>query len=87
MKAYAVSPTTQQPIKNGANLLEPGAAPPEGVEIKFLPRIRCFDCTTKLYTALPGKVEEQFEVHLRNKNHRAAVLERVARERAERGEE
>ena len=56
--------------------LEPGAPPPEGVQIKFLPRIRCNDCPGKLYTAQPGKVVEDFEVHLKNRLHRAAVGKR-----------
>ncbi|TKA45542.1 hypothetical protein B0A54_04081 [Friedmanniomyces endolithicus] len=56
--------------------LEPGAPPPDGVQIKFLPRIRCNDCPGKLYTAQPGKVVEDFEVHLKNRLHRAAVGKR-----------
>jgi SWI/SNF-related matrix-associated actin-dependent regulator of chromatin subfamily B member 1 len=60
--------------------LEPGAKPPEGVGVMYLPRIRCNDCPGKLYTALPGKVVDDFEVHLRNRKHRDNVDERRRRE-------
>lgn len=56
--------------------LEAGAAPPVGIQVKFLPRIRCNDCPGKLYTASPGRVVDDFEVHLRNRNHRERVGER-----------
>lgn len=81
MKPYPVSPSSLLPI-NPKNLppLEPGSPPPDGVAVKWLPRIRCWDCTTKLYTALPGRVETDFEVHLRNKLHRENVRVRMAKE-------
>ncbi|TKA72899.1 hypothetical protein B0A55_05345 [Friedmanniomyces simplex] len=74
MRPYALDSAEGKQVKIPA--LEPGAAAPQGVQIKFLPRIRCNDCPGKLYTAQPGKVVEDFEVHLRNRLHRAAVLER-----------
>ncbi|KAK5114510.1 hypothetical protein LTR62_002445 [Meristemomyces frigidus] len=72
MKAYAVD-------ANGKNIKlspEPGASPPAGLKFQFQPRIRCNDCPGKLYTAQPGKVVEDFEVHLRNRTHRLAVQDR-----------
>jgi len=79
MRPYAVDPTTHQTVKAH---LEPGApAPPSSprrIALQFLPRIRCNDCPGKLYTAVPGKVVEDFEVHLRNRNHRASVERRRA---------
>ncbi|KAF2722327.1 SNF5-domain-containing protein [Polychaeton citri CBS 116435] len=61
--------------------LSPGDAPPAGVRIQYVPRIRCNDCPGKLYTASPGAVEDQFSVHLKNRQHRANV---EARERSSR---
>ncbi|KAI9047895.1 hypothetical protein LZ554_007697 [Drepanopeziza brunnea f. sp. 'monogermtubi'] len=36
----------------------------------FLPRIRCNDCPGKLYTPGPERTVGNFEVHLRNRQHR-----------------
>ncbi|KAK4574285.1 SWI/SNF chromatin-remodeling complex subunit [Recurvomyces mirabilis] len=76
MRPYAVDTTNGKTVKVAT---EPGALPPGGVKFQFLPRIRCNDCPGKLYTAQPGKVVEDFEVHLRNRNHRLAVQERQVR--------
>ncbi|KAH8986946.1 hypothetical protein EDB86DRAFT_3211773 [Lactarius hatsudake] len=38
-------------------------------------RVRCLDCPGKLY--IPGDGMSNFEVHLKNRNHRARVSERV----------
>jgi SWI/SNF-related matrix-associated actin-dependent regulator of chromatin subfamily B protein 1 len=38
-------------------------------------RVRCLDCPGKLY--IPGDGMSNFEVHLKNRNHRARVAERV----------
>lgn len=74
MRPYAVDINTARTVK--ANL-EPGAGPPPGAKLQFLPRIRCNDCPGKLYTALPGQVVEDFEVHLRNRKHLNAVQDRL----------
>lgn len=74
MKPYCISLETGDITKGN---LQPGDPPPAGLRLQYLPRIRCNDCPGKLYTAQLGKVEEEFEVHLRNKKHRAAVEERL----------
>ncbi|KAK4545041.1 hypothetical protein LTR36_003592 [Oleoguttula mirabilis] len=74
MRPYAVDINTAKTVK--ANL-EPGAGPPPNAKLQFLPRIRCNDCPGKLYTALPGSVVGDFEVHLRNKKHLNAVQDRL----------
>ena len=56
--------------------LEPGAAAPSGIRLLYVPRIRCNDCPGKLYTAQPGRVVDDFEVHLRNRQHREKVQSR-----------
>jgi SWI/SNF-related matrix-associated actin-dependent regulator of chromatin subfamily B member 1 len=35
------------------------------------------DCPNKIYTAAPGKVVDDFEVHLRNRMHREKVQTRL----------
>ncbi|GAA6035788.1 hypothetical protein NBRC10512_006089 [Rhodotorula toruloides] len=44
-------------------------------------RIRCLDCPGKLYTLGPGETLDGFTVHFKNRNHRANVEARLARER------
>lgn len=92
MRPYSTNVSTGQTEKLN---LEPGAAPPPGVKLQFLPRIRCNvsallalqlgviyadgceqDCPGKLYTAQPGRVVEDFQVHLRNRKHRESVERR-----------
>jgi SWI/SNF-related matrix-associated actin-dependent regulator of chromatin subfamily B protein 1 len=79
MKAYAVSTTGEiKPCGNySPDIVRPGDKPPEGLEVKYLPRIRCMDCPGKLYTAVEGKVEEDFAVHLKNRRHLGMVAKRV----------
>lgn len=60
--------------------IQPGDAPPEGLKMQYLPRIRCVDCPGKLYTAVRDRVVDDFEVHLKNRKHREAVQVRVERE-------
>lgn len=43
----------------------------------FQPRIRCNDCPGKVYTVGPGTTVENFEVHLRNRQHKDRVLART----------
>ncbi len=40
-------------------------------------RVRCLDCPGKLYTPGPGESLNNFEIHLRNRLHRANVNKRV----------
>ncbi|KAL3419140.1 snf5/smarcb1/ini1 [Phlyctema vagabunda] len=57
----------------------PTAAPPVGtplpadIKYMFLPRIRCHDCPGKLYTPGPEMTVGNFEVHLKNRQHREKV--------------
>ncbi len=76
MRPYTIDSTTGATEKLA---LEPGAAPPAGVKIVYMPRIRCNDCPGKLYTAQPGRVVDDFEVHLRNRMHREKVASRTGR--------
>lgn len=73
MRPYPVNLATGKTEKTQ---LEPGTTAPVGYKLQILPRIRCNDCPGKLYTATRGKVEEDFEVHLRNRMHREKVQER-----------
>ncbi|KAF7762167.1 hypothetical protein Agabi119p4_8760 [Agaricus bisporus var. burnettii] len=41
-------------------------------------RIRCLDCPGKLYTPGPGESLSNYEVHLRNRQHRQRVNERLS---------
>ncbi|TQN73092.1 SWI/SNF chromatin-remodeling complex subunit snf5 [Colletotrichum shisoi] len=68
MKYSAINPDTEMPISVPA-----GSQPPEGAKWMFLPRIRCLDCPGKLYTPGPEMTAGNFEVHLRNKQHRQKV--------------
>ena len=76
MRPYTVNATTNTTEKMSLN---PGEKPPAGTKVVYMPRIRCNDCPGKLYTAVPGKVLEDFEVHLRNRLHREKVAERQGR--------
>ena len=40
------------------------------VKYQWLPRIKCNDCPGKLYQAGPGTTVENFEIHLRNRQHK-----------------
>lgn len=52
---------------------------PAGVPTPSVPewRVRCQDCPGKLYTPGPGESLTNFEIHLRNRAHRAAVQKSV----------
>ncbi|KAK4190419.1 hypothetical protein QBC35DRAFT_471830 [Podospora australis] len=43
----------------------------------WLPRIRCLDCTGKSYTVGPEQTVQNFEVHLKNKDHTKRVKARL----------
>ncbi|KAF2835147.1 SNF5-domain-containing protein [Patellaria atrata CBS 101060] len=71
MRHTAVDRMTGQQIR--MDPLPPGTPLPANVKYQYLPRIRCNDCPGKLYTAGPGLTVENFEVHLKNRGHKAAV--------------
>lgn len=73
MKPYPVNSETGEITRTA---LQPGDPAPAGCKLQYLPRIRCIDCPGKLYTAQPGRVVDDFEVHLRNNKHRLAVEKR-----------
>ncbi|KAK2836918.1 hypothetical protein FQN49_006593, partial [Arthroderma sp. PD_2] len=75
MRYTAVDPATNLPIPNAAQ-----SHPGQKLPYKYFPRIRCNDCPGKLYTPGPAMTVENFEVHLKNRNHKEAVAARVARE-------
>jgi SWI/SNF-related matrix-associated actin-dependent regulator of chromatin subfamily B protein 1 len=72
MRYTAVSTETDQPIS-----LRPEASPPPNTKFCYYPRIKCKDCPGKLYTPGPEKGVENFEVHLRNRQHRHQVSKRI----------
>ncbi|KAK5629709.1 hypothetical protein RRF57_005424 [Xylaria bambusicola] len=55
-----------------------GQPVPPHVQFYFFPRIRCLDCPGKLYTPGPDTSASNFEVHLKNRNHRERVEGRLA---------
>ena len=74
MRYSAVDADTHAPINN-ANSTYPG----QRLKYQYLPRIRCHDCPGKLYTPGPAMTVDNFEVHLRNRQHKERVEERLAR--------
>ncbi len=54
-----------------------GMPVPSDVKWMFLPRIRCIDCPGKMYTPGPEMTLGNFEVHLKNKQHRERVAART----------
>ncbi|ORY59073.1 uncharacterized protein BCR38DRAFT_460439 [Pseudomassariella vexata] len=54
-----------------------GQPTPPNVRFYFLPRIRCLDCPGKLYTPGPDTAAGNFEIHLKNRQHREKVEARV----------
>lgn len=76
MRYTAVDPNTNLPIPNAAQ-----THPGQKLPYKYFPRIRCNDCPGKLYTPGPAMTVENFEVHLKNRNHKEAVAARLAREK------
>ncbi|KAN0095885.1 SNF5 domain containing protein [Hyaloscypha variabilis] len=74
MRYSAVNTATELPCA-----APPAGQPtPEGVKYMYLPRIRCHDCPGKLYTPGPETTVGNFEVHLKNRQHRERVDGRVA---------
>lgn len=75
MRYSAIDTRTQQQTR--IDSLPPGSTPPAHIKFQWLPRIRCNDCPGKLYTAGPNLTVENFEVHLRNRQHLEAVRRRT----------
>lgn len=73
MRYSAVDGTTGLPVA----MPQPGSIP-GNVRFYFLPRIRCLDCPGKLYTPGPDMSANNFEVHLKNRQHREKVETRLS---------
>ncbi len=73
---YAVIDTITGSLLPNSVLQNP-PLPPQA-KAKWLPRIRCNDCPGKLYTPGPGMTVENFEIHLKNRQHRERVDARTA---------
>ncbi|GLA46371.1 SWI/SNF chromatin-remodeling complex subunit [Aspergillus niger] len=73
MRYTAVDTETMLPVANS------NSQPGHKLKYQYLPRIRCHDCPGKLYTPGPGTTVDNFEVHLRNRQHKERVEERVAK--------
>jgi SWI/SNF-related matrix-associated actin-dependent regulator of chromatin subfamily B protein 1 len=71
MRYTYLDPVTELPIQTTNN------PPPEGAMSVWLPRIRCLDCTQKLYTPGPDMTAQKFETHLKFSVHRDKVRQRV----------
>ena len=52
---------------------------PDNIQFMYVPRIRCLDCPGKLYTPGPDVSVSNFEVHLRNRQHREKVDARAGK--------
>ncbi|KAI2630681.1 SNF5-domain-containing protein [Hypoxylon sp. NC1633] len=74
MRYSAVDTNTGVP----AAVPQSGQAIPPHIRYYFLPRIRCLDCPGKLYTPGPDMSASNFEVHLKNKQHKEKVEVRLA---------
>lgn len=74
MRYIAVDTNTGQPYPIPQN----GQPVPSHVQFYFFPRIRCLDCPGKLYTPGPDTSASNFEVHLKNRNHKERVEARLA---------
>ncbi|EAW14538.1 putative SWI-SNF complex subunit (Snf5) [Aspergillus clavatus NRRL 1] len=73
MRYTAVDTETMLPVANA------NSQPGHRLKYQYLPRIRCHDCPGKLYTPGPGMTVDNFEVHLRNRQHKERVEERLSR--------
>ncbi|KAK3375188.1 SNF5-like protein [Podospora didyma] len=73
MRHIAINTKTETPVQ-----VARGAEVPPDVQFWYLPRIKCLDCPGKSYTIGPEKTVNNFEVHLKNKDHRKKVDERIA---------
>ncbi|PYH91444.1 putative SWI-SNF complex subunit [Aspergillus ellipticus CBS 707.79] len=73
MRYSAVDTETMLPVANA------NSQPGHKLKYQYLPRIRCHDCPGKLYTPGPGTTVDNFEVHLRNRQHKERVEDRIAK--------
>ncbi|KAG9976673.1 SNF5-domain-containing protein, partial [Aureobasidium melanogenum] len=89
MRFAAIDPATDKPIPIDHASLPAGSPPPanytnratgEKQEVKWMwqPRIRCDDCPGKLYTAMREDTIGKFELHIKNRKHKAMVDARLA---------
>ena len=74
MRYSAIDTTTLTPIANANN-----APPGQKLKYQYLPRIRCHDCPGKLYTPGPLTTVDNFEVHLKNRQHKERVEDRITK--------
>lgn len=72
---YAIVDTKSGALLPNSAMHQP-TLPPDS-KAQWLPRIRCNDCPGKLYTPGPGIGVDNFEVHLKNKQHRERVEART----------
>lgn len=72
MKYSYLDPVTELPVQSQPL--------PPGVKHAWLPRIRCTDCQTKLYTPGPDMTAQKFEAHLKFSSHKEKVKQRLAGE-------
>lgn len=87
MRFGAIDADNGSAARVNVKLLPPGSLPtpipiPNSTEVQrikfvWVPRIRCTDCTDKLYNALPEDTAAKFEIHLTNNKHRANVMKRL----------
>lgn len=73
MRYSAINTATETPTAQ-----PPAGQPiPDNIKFMYLPRIRCMDCPGKLYTPGPEMTVGNFEVHLKNRQHRERVDVRI----------
>ena len=72
MRYTAVSKDTDEPFQ-----IRSDAPAPPNTKYCYYPRIKCKDCPGKLYTPDLNLGVNNFEVHLKNKNHRERVQKRM----------
>lgn len=77
MKYLVTNTDTNQNVK--LDTLNPKEPLPTNYKAHHVPRIRCLDCPGKLYTPGPALSVENFEVHLKNRQHRNSVEKRVGK--------
>jgi len=73
MRYCAIDPKTESPTPVTQNNRDF----PTDTQFVYLARIRCFDCSGKLYTPGPDTTVGNFEVHIKNRLHRERVAARV----------